>query len=187
MEWIAFGTVVALAWWCWRQTRERASERKAARERQDLLERNLRLTTRSLVEAKAEIGTLKDRMSRLTESYKGCENRNRDSQEAPEYRSSNDCPGDQEKTPESPRPSHANNETSFETRTMPMWRRGGELPLLLRLGLGRRRLPKVLSLISPDHWRPSVRCDHLQPRRSLALRACGRMLERKVTNTSRPT
>ena len=70
MEWIAFGIVVALAWWCWRQTRERASERKAARERQDLLERNLRLTTRSLVEAKAEIGTLKDRMSRLTESYK---------------------------------------------------------------------------------------------------------------------
>ena len=71
MEWIAFGTVVALAWWCWRRTRERASERKAARERQDLLERNIRLTTtRSLNEAKAEIGTLKDRMSRLTESYK---------------------------------------------------------------------------------------------------------------------
>ena len=71
MEWIAFGTVVALAWWCWRRTRERASERKAARERQDLLERNIRLTTtRSLNEARAEIGTLKDRMSRLTESYK---------------------------------------------------------------------------------------------------------------------
>ena len=187
MEWIAFGTVVALAWWCWRQTRERASERKAARERQDLLERNLRLTTRSLVEAKAEIGTLKDRMSRLTESYKDARTEIATIKKRLSTAQATTAQATKKKTPESPRPSHANNETSFETRTMPMWRRGGELPLLLRLGLGRRRLPKVLSLISPDHWRPSVRCDHLQPRRSLALRACGRMLERKVTNTSRPT
>ena len=32
MEWIAIGAVVALAWW-WRRSRERASERKTARER----------------------------------------------------------------------------------------------------------------------------------------------------------
>ena len=33
MEWIAIGAVVALAWWWWRRSRERTSERKAARER----------------------------------------------------------------------------------------------------------------------------------------------------------
>ena len=66
MEWIAFGTVVALAWWWWRRTR--ASERRAALEHQ-VLERNIRLTTCSLDEMKAEIRTLKDRIYRLTASY----------------------------------------------------------------------------------------------------------------------
>ena len=110
----------------------------------DLSGQNIRLT-RSLEEAKAELGTLKDRVSRLAESYKEAKTEIATLKKRLTTAQATAAEAIKQKLPSHQGPATPNNETSSETGTMYMSRRGGELPLLLRLGLGRRRLPQKLN------------------------------------------